>query len=263
VTTGYRATLQALPEPLRSQMLRGDFQAGRSDNPWQLIPTAWVEEAMTRWQPRQAKGVMTSCGLDVARGGLDRTAAARRHGSWFDELVCVPGVATKDGPAGAGFVIPLLRNGAAVCIDAIGVGVSVLDFLNGNGVATVPVVGSEGSTGFDKTGNLRFRNKRAEMYWRLREALDPTADDPIALPPDKELKAELLAHRYKPISMGMEAGIQIRTKDELKEVLGRSPDKSDAVAMTFVDRAQMTTHNSVQQAESFRRRPRVRDWRAA
>jgi hypothetical protein len=97
VTTGYKATLQSLPEPLRSMMLKGDFQAGRSDNPWQLIPTAWVDAAMARWQPRTAKGVMTALGYDVARGGLDRSVAARRHSEWFDnfEGATAPGVAAQ------------------------------------------------------------------------------------------------------------------------------------------------------------------------
>ena len=34
--------------------------------------------------------------------------------------------------------------------------------------------------------------------------------------------------------MGKGAAIQMRSKDEIREALGRSPDKGDAVAMTFV-----------------------------
>jgi hypothetical protein len=235
-TTGYKATLQALPEPLRSQMLRGDFQAGRSDPVWQLIPTEWIKAAQARWKPQDAKGPMTAIGFDVARGGIDKSTAARRHGSWFDQMVSVPGVVTNDGPKAAGFITPLVRDGACICVDAIGIGTAALDFIKGLRLLVFPVVASEGSTGMDKTGVLRFKNKRAEMYWRLREALDPTALEPIALPPDQELLGDLAAVRYKVVQMGQAlAGIQIRDKDEIREVLGRSPDKGDAVAFTFLD----------------------------
>ena len=100
---------------------------------------------------------------------------------------------------------------------------------------TLAVVGSESSAMTTKAGNLRMRNRRAEMYWRLREALDPTAPDPIALPPDPDLLADLAAVRYKVVTMGKVAAIQMRDKDEIREALGRSPDKGDAIAMTFVD----------------------------
>lgn len=233
-TTGYKATLQSLPEPLRSQMLRGDFTAGRADHVWQLIPTDWVKAAQARWRPRDVKGKMTALGLDVSRGGQDKTSAARRHGQWFDEVLSVPGQVTDDGPKAAGFVAPLIRNGACVCVDAIGIGSSALDFIKGLNLLVLPVVGSEASQGYTVAGNLRFKNKRAEMYWRLREALDPTAEEPIAFPPDSELLTDLTAVRYKVVQMGSNAGIQIREKDEIREAIGRSPDKGDAVAMTFV-----------------------------
>ncbi|HPL80082.1 MAG TPA: terminase family protein, partial [Burkholderiaceae bacterium] len=130
-TTGYKATLQSLPEPLRSQMLRGDFQAGASDPAWQLIPTAWVKAAQARWVKKEIKGPMTAIGFDPARGGADKSTAARRHGQWFDELVSVPGAVTADGPTAAGFIVPLIRNGACVCVDSIGIGSSALDFIKG------------------------------------------------------------------------------------------------------------------------------------
>ena len=232
--TGYKATLQALPEPLRSQMLRGDFQAGASDPAWQLIPTEWIKVAQARWKEREEKGPMTALGLDPARGGADKTSAARRHGNWFDRIVTAPGSVTKDGPTTAGFAVPLIRNGAAICVDSIGIGSSALDFLRALNMLVYPVVGSAASGLMDKAGQLRFRNRRAEMYWRLREALDPVSGDHIALPPDAELAADLAAVRYKVVTMGKVAAIQIREKDEIREALGRSPDKGDSVAMTFV-----------------------------
>lgn len=234
LSTGYKATLQALPEPLRSQMLRGDFSAGAADPVWQTIPTEWVKAAQARWKPREKKGPMTAIGLDPSRGGADKTSAARRHGSWFDEIITAPGMVTKDGPSTAGFIAPLVRNGACICVDSIGIGSSALDFIVGLNLLVLPVNFSAKSGLLTKAGSLRFRNKRAEAYWKLREALDPTNEDPIALPPDQELLADLCAVRYKVVSLGQMAAIQMREKDEVRELLGRSPDKGDSVALTFV-----------------------------
>lgn len=251
-TTGYKATLQALPEPLRSQMLRGDFNAGATDPAWQLIPTEWVKAAQARWTPKDVKGPMTALGFDPARGGIDKSSAAPRHGSWFDKLVTVPGLVTHDGPTAAGFVVPLVRNGACICVDGVGIGSSALDFLVGLNLLVKSVIGSEASELMDKAGQLRFRNKRAEMYWRLREALDPLNPDPIALPPDPELLGDLTAVRYKVVTMGMKAAIQVRSKDEIREALGRSPDKGDSVAMTFV--SGIPTPKQARKEKSWRER---------
>ncbi|TEU23358.1 terminase family protein [Alkanindiges illinoisensis] len=258
LSTGYKATLQALPEPLRSQMLRGDFNAGAADPAWQVIPTEWVKAAQARWKPREVKGPMTALGFDPARGGIDKSSLARRHDNWFDEMISAPGAVTKDGPTAAAFVVPYIRDGACVCVDSIGIGSSALDFLVGLNLNVLAVVGSEASHVQTKAGNIRMRNKRAEMYWRLREALDPTAPEPIALPPDSELLADLTAVRYKVVTMGKVAAIQMRDKDEIREMLGRSPDKGDAVAMTFVEGIpdSNSTRDTYEEAEAT-------DWRYA
>ena len=234
LSTGYKATLQSLPEPLRSQMLRGDFNAGTADPAWQVIPTEWVKAAQARWKPRDEKGPMTAAGFDPARGGIDKSCLARRHGTWFDQMISAPGAVTKDGPTAAAFVVPQVRDGACICVDSIGIGSSALDFLVGLGLNVYAVNGAETSNAVTKAGNLRMRNRRAEAYWLLREALDPTNPEPIALPPDQELLGDLTAVRYKVVTMGKLAAIQMRSKDEVREALGRSPDKGDAVAMTFV-----------------------------
>src|SRR5207302_710316 len=110
--TSYMATLQALPEPLRSQMLYGDFKAGLGDDPWQVIPTAWVDAAQARWKLLEPRPPMDSMGVDVARGGKDHTILARRHANWFDKAIDFPGKDTPDGPTVAGQVITNLRDHA-------------------------------------------------------------------------------------------------------------------------------------------------------
>jgi len=60
-----------------------------------------------------------------------------------------------------------------ICVDAIGIGSSALDFIKGLGLNVFPVINSEASASMDKAGQLHFRNLRAESYWRLREAQAP------------------------------------------------------------------------------------------
>jgi hypothetical protein len=112
----YRAGLENLPEPLRSQLLKGDFTAGREDDAWQVVPSDWIAAAQARWQP----GIpceMTSIGVDVAQGGPDMTVLAARHGSWFAPLKTFRGIDTKDGPAVAGLVFANMRDGCDIAVD--------------------------------------------------------------------------------------------------------------------------------------------------
>lgn len=228
--TGYKTQLQALPEPLRSQMLQGDFAAGMDDSMWQVIPSEWVDAAMARWKPRDSKGEMDSMGVDPARGGKDETVIACRYGMWFDELKAYPGKATPDGPAVAALVVMERRNGAPVHVDVIGVGGSVYDHLKDD-IQTIPINGAEGTKERTKDGTLEFYNMRALLYWRLREALDPVNDTGIALPLDGALKADLCAPEWRPRGKK----ILIEDKEQIKKRIGRSPDRADAVANAMIE----------------------------
>lgn len=230
--TQYEATLQSLPEPLRSQMLKGDFLAGRGENPWQVIPRAWVEAAQKRWEPRAPadKRNQTAIGIDVARGGSDETIISPRIDNWFDEQVCRPGTETPDGPSVVGLVIANMRGTPALNIDVIGVGSSPYDQLKGNGLQAHALVSSEGSDARDLTGSFGFVNKRAEWWWRFREALDPDSGEDIALPPCSKLKADLCAPRWKMAARG----VQVESKEETRKRIGRSPDRGDSAVYALV-----------------------------
>lgn len=228
--TGYVATVQAMPEPLRSQMLYGDFEAGMEDDRWQVIPTAWIEAAMDRWEPRRKKGIMDSMGVDPVMGGNDKFVIARRHGTWFDDLIVIPGKEVPDGPTGAALCIAARRDQAPIHIDVIGWGSSSYDFLNSNDVHAVKVIGSNKSFDVSRDAGMRFANYRAELVWRMREALDPSAKDPLALPDDSELLADLAAYRYKVTA----SGILIGSKEDMLNDIGRSPDRGDAVCYALI-----------------------------
>lgn len=229
--TNYQSTLNALPEPLRSQMLRGDFQAGMEDSPWQVIPTAWVDAAMNRWKPRDVKGEMSCIGVDVARGGRDETVIARRHDNWYDEPLGYPGSATPDGPTVAGLVLASTRNNSPITIDVIGVGASPYDFLNERGVQVMGVNVAERSHGFDQSGRLTFANTRAELWWKFREMLDPANDKGVALPADSKLAADLCAPLWS-LRSGV---IYVESREEIVKRIGRSPDYASAYLLASLE----------------------------
>lgn len=229
--TGYMAMLQGLPEPLRSQMLDGDFNAGISDSEWQVIPTAWVDAAMARWTPKDVLPEQDSLGVDVARGGEDETVISARYGSWYDELKVYPGKDTPDGHTTATFALMAQRDHAPIHIDVIGVGAAPFDILRERGVQTIGVNVAERALGTDKTGRLHFANLRSELWWMLREALDPANNQGVALPPDKKLRADLTAPMWKLKG----SIIQVESREDIVKRLGRSVDRASAVILAQLD----------------------------
>lgn len=244
MATGYMAQLQSLPEPLRSQMLEGNFEAGQEDDAYQVIPTAWIDAAIERGRRRKVlieagavnAGPLDSLGVDVARGGNmgstlgatghDELVIAKRFGNYIAPLVAHKGVAIDDGAKSAALVIGERRDHAPVHVDVVGVGTSTFDQLVLNNIHAVPINGSAAATTMT-SGELkmRFVNLRAQLHWQLREALDPSNPDALALPDDPQMAVDLAAPRYVLTS----TGIKIESKEEISKRLGRSPDRGDAV----------------------------------
>lgn len=233
MATGYVRNLDALPEPLRSQLRRGDMLAGQIDDPWQVIPTAWVRAAQDRWQQRSNPGGEQCAGVDVARGGKDQFVIAKRYGHWVDVLEVHPGADVPDGNTGAELILAAVGPGGAANVDVLNVGSSTVDFAIHAGLRIRPVnnAASAPSGARDKSGKLSFVNLRAYGYWKMRELLDPEREGlPIELPPDPELRADLCSATFQVTKQG----IKIEAKDDIKKRLGRSPDKGDAVVLACV-----------------------------
>lgn len=226
--SGYISVLQSMPEPLRSALLYGDFAASMEDDPWQVIPTAWVDAAMARWQPKPP-GPMDTMGADPAMGGRDTMELAPRHGDWFGQLVSLPGVDVPTGTAAAALVVRHLRDGAVVQVDTIGIGAACYEHLQGMGVAVYAMDARNATDKTDRSGTLKFVNSRAQWWWEMREALDPEKGDNLSLPPSPELRADLTAPKWEPTVRG----IKIESKEDIRERLQRSTGKGDAVIMAL------------------------------
>lgn len=230
----YVAALDALPEPLRSQLKHGAFGRTTDDDPWRVIRAEWVLAAQARWTSRQAPGGdVDAMGVDVARGGDNKTAIARRWQDYVD-LHAWPGRVTRNGQAVAQLVQHLAGSRPnRINVDIIGVGGSAYDhtapLYPADVVQAVNVGGA--STFRDRSGKLRMRNLRSELYWRLREALD-SAESTFALPPSTRLLADLCSARYTVQAGGV---VAVESKEDIRARLGRSPDEGDAVLLSLYE----------------------------
>lgn len=235
--TGYSAVLDQMPKELREAMREGKFNAALKDQPMQVIPTANIIAAQQRWRPDGGKDrLMSAMAFDPAGGGRDEAVLAWRYGDWYDQIFSEASPKTADGSWSASIIAGRRRDLAPVVVDVgggagHGFGGTTIMRLKDNEIEHRKFDGNAESMSRTIDGQLRFFNKRAEAWWRLREALDP--DQPggstVALPPDPELRADLAAPTYEATGRG----IKVESKKDIKKRLGRSPGKGDAVVMCW------------------------------
>lgn len=243
-TEEYQKVLDALPEPYRSAVRDGNFMAVRQDAENQIIPAKWVQEAMDRWTSKPPDHAPMSClALDVAQGGGDDGVIAKRYDAWFDELSVKPGADTPKPSDSAAWVIQERLNGCTIVVDlGGGYGGGVKERLEENGMEVTGFKGAKESVRRTKDKTLEFTNLRTEALWRLREALDPDQEggSPVALPPDPELMSDLTTPTFEVTTRGIKA----MPKEKVKEILGRSPGKGDAVMMCNLYGPTVVTHGN-------------------
>jgi len=199
----------------------GNFPASGNDT---LIPLNWIELAIERWEEMEECGVV-ELGIDVARFGEDNTVLAPKIGDKVLELEVYSKLDTMET---TGYAIQAHKHykSTNIKVDIIGIGAGVYDRLIEQSYPAVAVNVAESAS---EAGCDKFANKRSELYWHLRERLDPDPrinPRPIALPPDEDMMLELASIKYKIDSKGK---IVIEPKEEMKKRIGRSPDRADAV----------------------------------
>jgi len=234
--TNYSRQLALLPAELRKRYADGDFTAEAVDDEFQVIPTEWIRAAQSRWVEDGGER-MEAIGVDIAQGGKDNTVLAPRwqgKGSikhWVDKLVKYKGAETPDGSTASGFIMMHLKHAAQVNIDmGGGYGGSTYEHLRDAEISVLGFVPSAKSDATTSDGRLKFANVRSEAIWRVRELLDPESQELVALPPDAMLRADLASFRWRLMTGGV---IQVRPKEEIKKLLGRSPDDGEAVIIAL------------------------------
>ncbi|MDN3720145.1 hypothetical protein QW131_15410 [Roseibium salinum] len=173
----YDAQLDQMPEPMRTALKTGDFLAARQDHEWQVIPSEWVDLAFQRYDAGVDRDEpMSVLGVDVAQGGKDRTVLQPLHGRRFEQNIVVRGTDTRDGSDVGSLIIRERRDNALIVVDCTGGwGGDTVGFLTREKQhpSGKKCVFSAQSGECAKDSRIPFYNLRAQLYWRLREALHP------------------------------------------------------------------------------------------
>lgn len=223
------ATEVGQDSPLWTSKVLGEFP---EIDEFSVIPLGWIYQAQERYKQWQENGGETygpkTMGVDVARFGLDKTVFATRYEDVVTKVEAMPKVDTQ----GTAQLLKgnLSRGTDLAIIDTNGVGAGVYDEMKKAGHYVMPFNAGTRTNLRDSSGQIEFYNIRAAATWRMRELLDPSRNPTICLPPDDNLAADLSAPRWKNIAGGK---IVIESKDDIKKRIGRSPDRGDAVTMSF------------------------------
>jgi hypothetical protein len=221
--------------------VRGQFpEAGENV----LIPLSWVEAAMARWHD-MAEGEPREMGVDVARFGMDESALAPRAGR---KVLSIQGWHKHDLMETAGWVKAeaTALQVKQVKIDVIGYGAGVVDRLKEQqkgGGCRFAIDGVDVSKA--PKNQERFFDLTSELWWNLRDLLDPNPASnptPIGLPPDEDLLGQLTSRRYTYTSTGK---VRIESKDDLKKRGLSSPDRADAVVLSFAQPLKFPTVSGI------------------
>ncbi len=159
--------------------------------------------------------------VDVARFGTDQTVVGLRVGKVF---LILAKYRELDVMQVAGRVAEWIEavTPDACFVDEVGVGGGVVDILNDMGHEIIGV-----NAGTKAMEERRYFNRRAEMWWKVREWLrgDVCLDD------DREMLDDLTGPEYGFSDRGER--IQLETKDDMRARGLPSPDAGDCLAQTF------------------------------
>jgi hypothetical protein len=197
----------------------GEFPSAEED---QLIPLDLLEAAVNRDIPDHGEVVW---GLDPARFGSDETALVKRRGDVVKEIQTRHNLNTMQT---TGWVVSQIEQDpdrpVSIFVDTIGLGSGIADRLRELGYPAVDVNVGERSNDRDKYYNLR-----SELWILFRDWL---AECKGSLPDDAALIAEASSIKYSFDSSGR---IKIERKEEMKKRGLPSPDRADALCLTFYE----------------------------
>lgn len=225
-----KAGFYKIMEPAFSYMVLGEYPAKGAQ---QLISKDWMAKARSRWDVYVAKygevppeGASAIMGQDVGEFGTDANVACFRYGGYVEQLVPWAGVDTiQTGDRAVSQYRS--RRTLRANVDATGVGAGVAPHMQREGCSAFSVKVASKPTETTELGE--FQILRDQLWWACREWL--RADPSAMLPPDELLLEELKIPTYEV----MGGKVRVMKKDTMRELLKRSPDRADALCLTFFE----------------------------
>lgn len=204
--------------PLYQSRIRGISPAEASDA---LIKLVWVQEAATRDVPAGTPAL----GVDVANSVAgDLAAIARGYGARLERVTAFPCPdANRMARENVGVLIGRSLSASRVGVDGVGVGAGAVNELLRLGHRVLNIQSGGGAV--PQKGDVElYLNLRAQMWWLLAQDLQHGRVGGPAFA-DPELQRDLTS-----VKAGTRNGkIYVQSKEELRKLLGRSPNKADAV----------------------------------
>jgi hypothetical protein len=189
-----------------------------------LLGPEEVQKAMkTRYKEQVYNWAQKRIGVDVSRFGDDLTVLFPRQGIQAFKPVPMrhPRGSAVSVDIATRVIMAKVKWGSEVELfdDTVGWAHGAIDHMVAAGYSPVPIAFHSPAL------NPRYKNRRAEMWFRMAEWVKRGG----ALPNVPELVGELTVPQY----CFLDGKFQIEPKDQVKERLGRSPVYADALAMTF------------------------------
>lgn len=197
----------------------------------QLISRAWVMAAFDRYRlytqqhgEKPPKGIRPRMGLDVAELGQDLNTLCLRYQGYVPPIEYWNGVDTiVTGERAADIYED--KKCVVACVDGTAVGSGVAPHMERFGCEAYGVKMHTKPTTEVEEGI--FTHMRDQLWWLTRLWLrhSPTA----MIAPDERLLEELICPTYQNIG----GKLRVMPKEEMKKLLGRSPDRAESLILTF------------------------------
>lgn len=204
-------------DPWVMSYILGQFPSSGINN---LLSVEDVEKAMKRhYRIEEYDWAQKRLGIDVARFGYDSTVIFPRQGLRAYNFVEMRNARSQDIAARVMKAKNKWESEVEFVDGTGGYGAGVVDNLLQSGATPHEINFSE------KAIDPRYYNKRAEMWFEMADWIKRGG----AIPKNPSLQKELVSPTYS----FKNGKFCLEDKDQIKKRLGFSPDKADALALTF------------------------------